>query len=664
MSNMAMILVAIALSAASGLPSLLLRSRGGQIASTLVLGTGALIGAAGLLPVFAASPPIPLSMGWGLPWGGFSVGLDALGGVFLLPVFIIPTLAAIYGLGYRDLRAHPEGGRGFEAFYGLFVAGMALVVVARDAALFLLAWEAMALASWFVASAESDRAEVRRAGWIYLVATHIGSLILFAMFSLWKAATGSFALEAAMTMAPATAGMLFVLALAGFGLKAGLVPLHVWLPGAHANAPSNVSAVMSGVMIKLGIYGIFRMVSLMPRPELWWGWTLLALGCLTALAGIAWATGQGDIKRVLAYSSVENMGIVAMGGGLALLGRSLGRPTLILLGMGGALLHVWNHGLFKSLLFLDAGLVIYKTGTRRLESLGGLAKSMPVAAALFAVGAIAISALPPLNGFAGEWLIYLGFFRGVGAGSGPGLPAAAAAAAVLATVGALALAAFVRVFGTAFLGSPRKPAPAMPNHRGGGSAEWLMTAPMLILALACVAIGLAPSLVLPAIGAAAAEWGGLRNEGLTLIGLVDFSWTLPLAFALVALSLGLMALFGRARRSGGRATKPTWDCGYARPSPRMQYGASSFSEFLGRSLPFVLVLRRKAGKPEGAFPATGSFSSKAPDPVLDLAIRPLASLAGRVAPGMRFFQKGQTQLYLAYILAATVILLALGAATS
>ncbi|HUX38818.1 MAG TPA: proton-conducting transporter membrane subunit [Rectinemataceae bacterium] len=664
MSNMVMVLAAIAVSAASGLPSLLSRSRAGQVASALVLGAGALVGVAGLIPVFGPSSPISLVAEWGLPWGGFSVGLDALGGIFLLPVFIIPTLAAIYGLGYRDVRDHPEGGRGFDVFYGLFVAGMALVVVARDATLFLLAWEAMALSSWFVASAESDKAEVRRAGWVYLVATHIGTLLLFAMFSLWKASTGSFALVSAVAMAPGTAGMIFVLALAGFGLKAGLVPLHMWLPGAHANAPSNVSAVMSGVMIKLGVYGILRMTSLMPRPELWWGWTLLALGCLTGFAGIAWATGQADIKRVLAYSSVENIGIVAMGGGLALLGRSLGRPTLILLGMGGALFHVWNHGLFKSLLFMDAGLVIHETGTRRLESLGGLLKRMPVAAALFAVGAIAISALPPLNGFAGEWLIYLGFFRGVSAGTGPGLPAAAAGAAVLASIGALAVAAFVRVFGTVFLGSPRSPSPSKKGNASRRSAEWLMTAPMLLLVLACIVVGLAPGLVLPAIGAAAAEWGGLRNEGLTLVGLADFSWTLPLALALLVLASGIYGLFVLSARRGRKTARPTWDCGYAEPTPRMQYGASSFSEFLGRSLSFVAVRIRKSEPPEGAFPATGSFSSKAPDPVLDLAIRPLASLARRLMPGMRFLQKGQTQLYLAYILVATVILLALGAATS
>ncbi|MDA8411805.1 MAG: proton-conducting transporter membrane subunit [Treponema sp.] len=684
MSSIGFVLVAIIISAASGLPVALSggASRRGQAISALMLVAAGVVGLVGVLPVFASAATSSLALPWGLPSGAFAVGLDALSGIFLVPIFIIPALGAVYGLGYWHPADRPEDGRRLGLSYGLLVAGMALVAIARDGLLFLVAWELMALASWFAATAEAGKSEVRRAGWVYLVATHVGTLVLFAMFALWKATAGSFALERNLAIQPEAAGAIFVLALIGFGLKAGLVPLHVWLPGAHANAPSHVSAVMSGVMIKLGIYGILRMTSLMPTPDQWWGWTLFALGGVSALAGIAWATGQGDIKRVLAYSSVENMGIIAMGAGLALVGKSLGRPSLILLGMGGALFHVWNHSLFKSLLFLDAGLVIHETGTRRLERMGGLAKRLPLAAALFGLGAAALSALPPLNGFAGEWMLYLGFFRGVTAGPGRGLPVAALGAALLATVGALAVAAFVRLFGAVFLGAARSApnddheAPnvslATPDNglaahgkgKAGGSARLAMLAPMVALGLACIVLGFAPGLVLPAIGDAAGTWANLREGGRNLVGLADFSWSLPLGLALVGVVTLLLLYFSFAARGARKPGRGTWDCGFAAPTSRMQYGASSFGEFLGRNLSFVRVTRRKSRRPRGAFPAPGFYSSKTPDPVLDLSIRPLAAFAGRSIARMRILHQGQTQIYLIYVLLATVILLIAGVAPS
>ena len=667
MSSVDLVLVSILISALSGLPIAMSggASKRGQSLSAIFLASAGLVGLAGTIPAFSSPQESGRVLAWGLPTGSFSVGLDGLSGIFLIPIFIVPTLGAIYGLGYWNAKERPADGRRLGLSYGLLVAGMALVVIARDALLFLVAWEIMALASWFAATAESDKSEVRRAGWVYLVATHIGTLVLFAMFALWKSETGTFALGRNLAVGPDAAGVIFSLALIGFGLKAGLVPLHVWLPGAHANAPSHVSAVMSGVMIKLGVYGILRMTSLLPSPAEWWGWTLLAVGGVSAMAGIAWATGQGDIKRVLAYSSVENIGIITMGAGLALLGESIGRPALVFLGMGGALLHVWNHSLFKSLLFLDAGLVIHETGTRRLERMGGLAKRLPLAAGLFGLGAAALSALPPLNGFAGEWIIYLGFFRGVVAGPGQSLPVAALGAAVLATVGALAVAAFVRLFGAVFLGMPRSKQPE-PGHgsasseTGHGAARVFMLLPMVVLALACLIVGLAPGLVLPAIGAAAGDWGHLRDGARNLAALADFSWALPLGLSLLGIVCILIIFFAYRGRLGRASGRGTWDCGYAAPTSRMQYGASSFGEFLGRNLSFVRVSLAKLQAPKGAFPAPGRFASKSPDPVLDLSIRPLASFAGRSLARIRILHQGQTQIYLIYILLATIILLVAG----
>ena len=376
-----------------------------------------------VMSLMSATVPT-LRLPWFLPWGQFSVTIDSISILFLVPVFVVPAMGSIYGLGYWKQSEHPSNGHQLGLFYGLLAGSMAVVCIARDAALFLIAWEVMAIAAYFAATVDDDNPEVCRAGWVYLVATHVGTLCLIAMFALWRHATGSFALEAVEGMSAGYAGTIFVLALIGFGFKAGFIPLHVWLPGAHANAPSHVSAVMSGVMLKMGIYGIFRMTSLLPSTGWWWGGALLAIGAVTGIAGIAFAIGQNDLKRLLAYSSIENIGIITIGLGLAMFGRSHNRVDLVMLGVGGAMLHMWNHALFKSLLFFNAGAIIHAAHTRDMDQLGGLAKRMPRVMLLFAVGAVSICALPPLNGFVSEWLLYVGLFRTL-AGGGAGFAAAA-----------------------------------------------------------------------------------------------------------------------------------------------------------------------------------------------------------------------------------------------
>ena len=662
MTSIGLVETAIALMALSGLPAFLFprSSRAGQRAGTVLLLAGSLLGLAGLAASLAAGAARAYKADWFLPWGEFSVAVDGLGAMFLALVFVIPALGSVYGLEYWRQSEHADNGRRLGLSYGLLAASMAQVVLARDGVLFLISWEIMALSAWLASTTESDKPEVRRAGWIYLVATHIGTLCLLAMFALWRSATGSFALVGAAAVDAEAAGAIFALALVGFGLKAGIMPLHVWLPGAHANAPSHVSAVMSGVMLKIGVYGILRMTSLLPLPETWWGWTLLGLGALTGLAGIAWAMGQGDLKRLLAYSSIENIGIITMGVGLALLGRSSGRADLVVLGMGGALLHVWNHGLFKSLLFLDAGAVMHATHTRKLDALGGLAKTMPRAAGLFALGAVAISALPPLNGFVGEWLLYIGFFRVVGTIPEPSLAAAAAGAAVLATIGALAVAVFVRAFGVVFLGSARR---AAGGHAPGDPGP-AMVLPMAFLALACLAVGLFPGPALSFAAKTALDWGGLEATGLSLSVFANTSWLTTAGFALIILIVMLFLFFRLRSGAGTRPEIPTWDCGYAAPTPRMQYTASSVGEFLIRGLAFVLFPKRRNPLVTEAFPRPSSFSSKLPDLVLDRLLAPLARFAARLVPGVKVLQQGQTQLYLVYVLVVTVILLVVGVGLS
>jgi hydrogenase-4 component B len=620
------------------------------------------LGLAGVVLSFARGGVTALDLAWFLPWGSFRAAVDPLSAFFLCLVFTVPALGAVYGLGYWKHAEHGAKGQRLGLAYGLLAGGMAMVVIARDAVLFLISWELMALAAWLAATAEDDRPEVRRAGWIYLIATHIGSLSLFAMFALWRGATGSFALEAAGTLPPAAAAWIFSLALLGFGFKAGLMPLHVWLPGAHANAPSHVSAVMSGVMLKMGVYGIIRMNGLLPVAEAWMGGLLLGVGALTGLAGIAFAIGQQDLKRSLAYSSIENVGIIAMGMGLALLGRAKAMPELAVLGLAGALLHAWNHGLFKALLFLNAGAVIHTAGTRDLERMGGLAKRMPFSAALFALGAVAIAGLPPLNGFVGEWLLYLGFFKALAPGAAPGLAAAAVAAVVLATIGALAVAAFVRLFGAVFLGEGRS-----GNGLAAHDPVLSMKVPMAILALACAAIGLVPTLVLPALGQATAAWLPSGEALPDIAALAPLGWLGRLAPALLGAAALLYALLALRRRathgaaSGSAAARPpTWDCGYARPGARMEYTASSFGRSIVGLFSFLLWPSRREVPPRGSFPKPATFRSRVPDPVLDRAFRPLFALGRRLLPRVRVFQQGQTQLYILYILIIAMVLLVAG----
>ncbi|MDX9867728.1 MAG: proton-conducting transporter membrane subunit, partial [Kiritimatiellia bacterium] len=491
--NVSLFLVAaIALLGFSGLPACLLspRSSTGQHVGTGLMAAGSLLGLACLAAVLAGhAAPAPLTWSWRIPQSSFAVGVDPVSVLFLFPVFIVPLLGSVYGLSYWRQAEHPADGQRVGLFYGVLAGGMALVVIARDGALFLIAWELMAVAAYFAATAGDDKPEVRRAGWIYLIATHIGTLCLMALFAYWRYVTGSFSLEPGRVIPTGAASVMFVLALVGFGFKAGLMPLHVWLPGAHANAPSHVSAVMSGVMLKMGVYGIVRMTALLPSGTAWWGPAVLAVGAFTGVAGIAFAIGQRDLKRLLAYSSIENVGIIAMGVGLALSGRFQGRAEWVLLGLGGALLHVWNHSLFKSLLFFNAGAIIHAAGTRRIDLMGGLAKRLPAVMALFTVGAAAICALPPLNGFASEWLIYAGLFRTLGRGAATGAPAAALATVALAMSGALAVACFVKVLGAVFLGAPRSEADG-PAHAPAAT----MMVPMAVLACGCAGIGLFPLL--------------------------------------------------------------------------------------------------------------------------------------------------------------------------
>jgi formate hydrogenlyase subunit 3/multisubunit Na+/H+ antiporter MnhD subunit len=630
--------------ATSGVPGLFLRTRGG-LAAAWLMGLGALAGlAAAGLALFAGGTSLAL---FHTPLGtpGY-LRLDAVGAFFLVPVLALPACGSIFALGYWDDRH--ESARRLRLLFGITTGFLVLLVAAAHALTFLLAWEGMAVTAYLLVMAEDREPVTQHSGWIYLACTHSGTLCLSAAFALAASATGGFLFTPLPAGFAATARgtATFLLFLAGFGLKAGIFPLHFWLPGAHAAAPSHVSSLMSGILIKMGILGLIRVLCLVPDPPRWWGATVLVLGAVSGLLGVAFALAQHDLKRLLAYHSIENIGIILLGLGLGTLGKSTGHPALQALGYAGALLHVLNHSLFKGLLFLGAGAVVHATGSRDLERMGGLARTMPVTAAAFLAGSWAICGLPPLNGFVSEWLIYLAAFRGL---AFPGSSWPVLAIAALATIGALAAACFAKVFGVVFLGQPRSPEAAAATE-----PPRTMRAPLAILACACCAIGVAPILVAPALARAAGAAAGLA--GPVDLGALAHLGTLSL-IALPMLAAAALVWLWCRKGPAARTGLPTWDCGYTSSGPRVQYTASSFADGLVAAQRFVLWPRVRWRRILALFPSRRGYHSEVPDPVLDRCAGPGLARTARGLASLHFLQGGQLPLYLLYILITLVALL-------
>jgi len=492
----------------SGVPALI-SGRGAVVGERLaaaLLIAGALLGL-GVTSASLCSSPLSASIFWEMPDGRLLLGLDAISAVFLLPAFLILGLGGIYGLGYWPQARHGSSAGVLRLIYGILGASIVLLPISRNSILFLVVWEVMALCGFLLIITERQKEEARRAAYLYLFATHTATLALFAFFILLARENGSFVFPAIAVLngASPVAQALFLLALFGFGVKAGLMPFHIWLPSAHAAAPSHVSALMSGVMIKIGIYGLVRSMSFFYAIPAWWGWLILLLGVVSGIMGVVYALAQHDVKRLLAYHSVENIGIILIGLGIAMLGASTGNATLVTLGLAGALLHVINHGLFKALLFLSAGAVIQATGTRHIDALGGLLPRMQWTALFFLGGAVAICGLPPLNGFVSEWLVYLGLLSAAGA-TDPDVALAVLAAPALAMIGALAVACFVKVFGVVFLGTPRSEAAIQAGEVGP-----TMLLPMVVLLFTCLLIGTLPGLTLPLLKQAVKDFSPLAT---------------------------------------------------------------------------------------------------------------------------------------------------------
>ena len=591
---------------------------------------------------------------------------DALSAFFLVILGVAGAASSVYGIGYR---AHGSSERdATAAAFPLFLASLALVFGASDAFAFLFAWELMALSSAALVVGARPSPGVARAGYFYLAMTHLATAAVVVAFAILAASAGStdFAVFglAAPGLPPVTRDVVFILLFVGFGTKAGVIPLHVWLPRAHPVAPSHVSALMSGVMIKAGVYGIVRfgLDILGPGPE-WWGVVVLVLGVASAVLGVLYALMEHDLKRLLAFHSIENIGIILIGVGIALLAAAHGAVALAAVALTAALFHTLNHALFKSVLFLAAGSVQSAAGSRDLNALGGLARALPVTTLAFAIGAAAISGVPPLNGFASEWLTFQALF---GAGASAALSPIARSAALLAVGGlgltaALAVACFVKATGVGFLALPRSAGAAAARE----TSRW-MGAPMLALAGACVLVGLAAGPVAAGIAGIAGVIVGASPAGasagtmtVAVPGLGGAAYGAAGIGVLVAAVAAASWFVGVRRRAARRA--PTWMCGIV-PEPAFEYTATSYAKlirlYFGQVLRPVreLTVELHPGTP---FPRTVRYHGEARHLIDERLYRPLHRAAVGASQLARRLQNGSLQVYLAYSVAAVVILLVL-----
>jgi formate hydrogenlyase subunit 3/multisubunit Na+/H+ antiporter MnhD subunit len=617
--------------------------------------------AAALTHLLNAAPAESLTLPVGLPWLGAHFRLDALSAFFLAVVDLGAASASLFALGYGSHEPAPER---ILPFYPAFLAGMTLVVLADDAFTFLISWEFMSLTSWALVMAHHRVPDNVRAGYVYLVMASFGTLTLLLAFGLLAGPDGLYAFAQMRAAHPSAmiGALAMILALIGAGSKAGIVPLHAWLPLAHPAAPSHVSALMSGVMTKVAIYGFVRIAFELAGPPAWWlSIVVLALAGITTFMGVLYALMQHDLKRLLAYHTVENIGIIFIGIGLALAFKAHGMLFAAALALTAALLHVFNHSLFKSLLFLGSGAVLVATGERDMEHLGGLIHRMPQTAFVFLVGCAAISALPPFNGFVSEWLTFQAILLS------PQLPSwglrllVPAVGALLALSAALAAACFVKAYGVTFLGRPRTRAAATAAETDNFSL-----AAMFILAALCLIAGILPGLFIDALAPISTALLGERmpvqigSQWLSIVPIAASrsSYDGLLVFVFIAMS-GMLAAFAIHRLASDRLRRaPAWDCGYPDPSPATQYTATSFAEPIRRVFGTVMFrAREQVEMPPPGDTRPARLTVQMTDPIWDWLYAPLAAAVSAAADRLNRLQFLTIRQFLTLVFCALVILL-------
>ncbi len=618
----------------------------------LVIGASVLLG---------ASSPSEFVLPVGLPWLGAHFTIDPLAAFFLIVVNLGAAAASFFAIGYGR---HEEAPARVLPFYPAFLAGMNLVVLADDAFSFLISWEFMSLASWALVMAHHREEDNVRAGYIYLVMAAIGALSLLLAFGLLAGPDGSYAFAAIREAqrSPVLTSLILALVLVGAGSKAGLVPLHVWLPLAHPAAPSHVSALMSGVMTKVAVYAFIRIAFDLVGPmDWWWSMIVLALGGVTSVMGVLYALMQHDLKRLLAYHTVENIGIIFIGLGLALAFRSNGLAAAAALSLTAALFHVFNHSLFKSLLFFGSGAVLGATGERNMEHLGGLIHGMPYTAFAFLAGSAAISALPPLNGFVSEWMTFQAIFLS------PDLPQwglkflIPAVGAMLALSAALAAACFVKAVGVTFLGRPRMAVAAEARE-----TDVFSLSAMFALTSLCFAAGLLPGFVIDGIAPAVLD---LVGEGMPVQAVQPYFSIVPvsashntysgfLIFAFVAVAGSLTAVIVHAFAGRGLRRSPAWDCGFPDSSPATQYTSSSFAQPIRRVFgTMVFQARETVEMPAPGDIAPARFQVTLRDLAWDAFYAPVAVFIGFASLKLNHLQFLTIRRYLGLVFFALVFLL-------
>jgi formate hydrogenlyase subunit 3/multisubunit Na+/H+ antiporter MnhD subunit len=627
--------------------------------SLLITALQCFAAASTLIGISAASSSAVLPLG--LPWLGAHFRLDALSAFFLVVINLGGAAASLFALGYGRHEAFPQR---VLPFYPAYLAGMNLVVLANDAFSFLVAWEFMSLTSWALVISHHEDRENLRAGFVYLLMASFGTLALLLGFGVLAGTGGDYAFDVMRTARPSAgvSALVLVLALIGAGSKAGVVPLHAWLPLAHPAAPSHVSALMSGVMTKVAIYGFIRIVfELLGPPAWWWSMPVLAVGGATAAMGVLYALLQSDLKRVLAYSTIENIGIIFAALGLALAFKAFNMNVIAALAFTAALLHVFNHSLMKNLLFCGAGAVHASTGERDMEKLGGLIHRMPKTAFIFLIGAMAISALPPLNGFVSEWLTFQAILLS------PQLPSwglkllVPAVGALLALSAALAGACFVRIFGIAFLGRPRTSA-----ARNAHETDATSLAAIYLLGALCLIAGILPGAFIDALAPSAQLAVGSRMpvqtsvEWLSIVPIAESrsSYNGLLVFVFMGLT-GALAAFAIHRLASDKLRRSAaWDCGYPDPSPLTQYTASSLSQPIRRVFGTLVFQAREAGEmpPPGATrPARLTVTVR--DPVWDTFYAPISGFVEYATERLNVLQFLTIRRYLTLVFMALVLLL-------
>jgi len=634
-------------------------------ATPIIYGASVFVTAISLVAAAAqllgAAEPLGVTLPLGVPWIGAHFRLDALSAFFLVVVDFGALGASLFALGYG---AHETAPQRVLPFYAAFLAGMTLVVLADDAFTFLLSWEFMSLTSWALVMSHHRVPENVRAGYVYLIMASFGTLALLLGFGLLAGPDGSYTFAAMRAAHPsATIGAFaLILALIGAGSKAGVVPLHAWLPLAHPAAPSHVSALMSGVMTKIAVYAFVRIAfELAGAPSWWWSIVVLAVGGITAVMGVLYALMQHDLKRLLAYHTVENIGIIFIGLGLALAFQTYGMPFAAALSLTAALFHVFNHSLFKSLLFFGAGAVLTATGERDMEHLGGLIHRMPQTAFAFLIGCAAISALPPLNGFASEWLTFQAILLS------PDLPSwglkilVPAVGALLALSAALAAACFVKAYGVTFLGRPRSPAAAAATETDGFSL-----AAMLLLAAACLVAGVLPGLFIDALAPVDTALLGAHMPpqlGVPWLAIIPItasrsSYDGLLVFLFMLMSGGLAAFAIHRLASNRLRRAPAWDCGYPDASPATQYTAMSFAQPIRRVFgTMVFRAGETAEMPPPGDTRPARLAVEMHDLIWETLYAPLANVIGVAADRLNRLQFLTIRQFLSLVFSALVILL-------